>query len=54
LVGVSSTTGSNERAGVKLSYRKEFNSIGEYLFGRKKGKLKDSLDKAKDTTTGTQ
>jgi hypothetical protein len=55
LVG-NAVGGSNQRAGAKVSYRKEFNSIGEFLLGRKKGKLKDtSVNKIKDSSTvGTQ
>lgn len=37
---ITTQTGRNQRAGAKLSYRKEFNSIGEFLFGKKNGKRK--------------
>lgn len=39
----------NRRAGAKLSYRKEFSSLSEILFGRKKGKRKENRQ-TKDTT----
>ena len=35
-------TETTRRAGAKVSYRKEFDSLSEILFGRKKGKLKDT------------
>jgi hypothetical protein len=38
-----------QRAGAKLSYRKEFNSLSEILFGRKKGKIKTAVP-VKDST----
>ncbi|WP_148661265.1 translocation/assembly module TamB domain-containing protein [Flavisolibacter tropicus] len=45
----------DRRAGAKVSYRKEFNSLSEFLFGKKKGtpkaKVKDSTSKASDSTT---
>lgn len=59
------STGSEttRRAGAKLSYRKEFDSLSEVLFGRKKGKPRDTtVPKAtlppadttrKDTATGS-
>jgi hypothetical protein len=37
------TAKPGQRAGAKLSYRKEFNSLSEILFGRKKGKRKQGL-----------
>ncbi|HEY1112516.1 MAG TPA: translocation/assembly module TamB domain-containing protein [Chitinophagaceae bacterium] len=33
----------SQRAGAKVSYRKEFDSLTEVFFGRQKGKLKDSI-----------
>jgi hypothetical protein len=39
-----------QSGGAKLSYRKEFNSLSEFLFGRVKGKRKDAKPQPKDTT----
>ncbi len=38
-----------QSAGAKLSYRKEFNSLSEFLFGRIKGKRKAAVAPVKDT-----
>jgi hypothetical protein len=38
-----------QSAGAKLAYRKEFTSLSEFLFGRKKGKLKEAQP-VKDST----
>jgi len=38
-----------QSAGAKLSYRKEFNSLSEFLFGRIKGKRKPALLPVKDS-----
>jgi hypothetical protein len=35
-------TDISQRTGAKVSYRKEFDSLSEVLFGRQKGKLKDT------------
>jgi hypothetical protein len=35
-LGAVRAGGLNQRAGAKLSYRKEFTSLGDFLFGRKK------------------
>ena len=40
-----------QRAGTKLSYRREFGSLSEMLFGRKKGQRKGA---AKDSTSMPQ
>jgi hypothetical protein len=34
------TLRNNQRTGANLSYHKEFDSLSDFLFGRKKGKLK--------------
>lgn len=47
--GSGATGDPNQRAGAKISYRKEFNSIREFLFGKPKGKRKE----VSANTTGT-
>ncbi len=52
--GTGSAGDPNRRAGAKISYRKEFNSIREFLFGKPNGyKRKDSAGNgnASDSTT---
>ncbi|MEJ7912873.1 MAG: hypothetical protein WKF70_06945, partial [Chitinophagaceae bacterium] len=38
-----------QSTGAKLSYRKEFNSLSEFLFGRRKGVRKTNTQPVKDT-----
>ena len=46
----------DRRAGAKISYRKEFNSIKAFLFGNKRGtpKAKDTSSNATDSDTVTK
>jgi hypothetical protein len=57
LAGTQTNTIHNQRAGVKLSYRKEFNSIKDLFTKRKKQTQTpqpvDSADKAKQESKGT-
>ena len=51
--GAGSAGDPNRRAGAKVSYRKEFNSIRELLFGKQKGHKKDTTNKVSDSTNVT-
>ena len=53
-LGAVRAGGLNQRAGAKLSYRKEFTSLGDFLFGRKKSNknaLPDSTNKTISDST---
>ena len=49
--GAGSAGDPNRRAGAKISYRKEFNSIRELIFGKHRGNEKDTTKKRMDSTT---
>lgn len=49
LFGGSQTGTRNQRAGTKLSYRKEFGSIREFFLGQNRRRLKKPLPLAKDS-----
>lgn len=52
LISGAQTGTLRKRAGAKVSYRKEFDSLSKFLFGRRKGKLKKSDSTGKDSANG--